>query len=214
MKKKYIIILITLSLILSGCSLDEWTAIGVLDGVVSTATGNNKSDPTPTPTKSPETIEKENKVLELFEQENLGYDLAYNPKYYSGYTRYYNLCLVDFERQVETTITCERGDSPSYIVIKTRNITGTIDTDWADTYEINDKSLYKYAIYKRIAESGGEKVIEFFQKYTTSGEKGEIVKGTEKIWNLEERVERFKELLDKDCRNTAEKYDRLFPQES
>lgn len=212
MKKKGLVIFIFLSiLILNGCSLDGWTALGVFDSAVSKATGDDNSGPTPIPTKSSEIIEQENKIAELFEQDYLGYDLAYDPKYTSGYDRYYQLCLVDFDRQIETNIT--REPESTYIVIKTKNIIGTMDTDWADAYYINDKTLYKSAVYKRIIESNGEQVIEFFQKYNTFGEKEDRIIETNEIRNLEEGVAKLKELMEMDCRNTEDMYYDLFPRE-
>lgn len=206
MKKKIIIIFITLSFLLSGCSLDGWDALGIIDGVVSTATSDNNSGSTPIPTKSPETIDKENKVTELMEQENYGYDLAYGVKL-SGKDRY-KIELIDFDRMVKTTIE-SRAESKS-ASIKSHYIGGSKDSAW---YVLDTKTKEKlsYESYFRINDSGEKVVIEEF-KIQDNGE--EKIIATRNIRDLGECAERLKDFLFAYDYNTLERqYDQLYPRE-
>ncbi len=205
MKKKYLIVLIVFTLILSGCRLDGWDALGIMDGVLSTATGGNDSDPTPIPTKSEETIQKENKVTEILEQDNLGYDLAYAVKV-SGSDRFESV-LIDFDRMVKTTISGHRESSSASIV--TQYIGGSEESEW---YVLDSKTKEKteYGFYSRINKSGEKPVVEEFQIQDNGEEK---IIYTRIILDLGECAEFLRSLLPTGNNQLERQYDNLFPRE-
>ena len=205
MKKKCIVVLITLLVLLNGCGFDEWTAIGIFDGVVSTATGDNNSGSTPIPTKSLETLEKENKVTELLEQDNLGYDLAYTVNV-SGRDRFENV-LIDFDRMVKTTVSGKRESGSASI--KTQYIGGSKDSEW---YDLDSKTKEKneYGHYSRINNKEEKIVVEEFQIQDNGEEK---ILYTRNILDLGKCAEFLRSLLPSGSNQLERQYDDLFPRE-
>ncbi len=205
MKRILITLLLFLFLMLCGC--DALLDFDTYNNAVSSNT-DDYSKPTSTSStpKPSELTEKERMVSELLEQDYLGYDLVYKD---STMARdYVEFSLIDFDRKVKTNVSFKRESS--YIVIKTKEIIGTQDTEWCDLYDLSDENQKKYAIYSKIVEIDGEQIIQDFQKFNGVEYKEKIIENKQ-IEDKAYYIDLLKKLLDKDARKLEDTYDSLFP---